>query len=68
MQGDTVLVVEDEPVVREQTVEVLADLGYTALQAAAARAGLARLRAPGRIGQRGKGAVQGSLLKLNHMV
>ncbi|SDA21607.1 Response regulator receiver domain-containing protein [Methylobacterium sp. UNC378MF] len=49
MQGDTVLVVEDEPVVRDLIVEVLADLGCTALRAADARAGLARLRAPGRI-------------------
>jgi PAS domain S-box-containing protein len=47
--GDTVLVVEDEPVVRDLIVEVLADLGYTALQAADAKAGLALLRAPGRI-------------------
>ncbi len=48
-RGDTVLVVEDEPVVRDLIVEVLGDLGYTALQAADARAGLALLRAPGRI-------------------
>ncbi|MEE7450136.1 hybrid sensor histidine kinase/response regulator [Methylobacterium radiotolerans] len=48
-RGDTVLVVEDEPVVRDLIVEVLTDLGYAALQASDARAGLDRLRAPGRI-------------------
>ncbi|WP_187193602.1 MULTISPECIES: PAS domain S-box protein [unclassified Methylobacterium] len=48
-RGDTVLVVEDDPVVRDLIAEVLGDLGYTALQAADAEAGLALLRAPGRI-------------------
>ncbi|MGU3657517.1 MULTISPECIES: PAS domain-containing protein [unclassified Methylobacterium] len=48
-RGETVLVVEDEPVVRDLIVEVLADLGYTAVRAADARAGLALLRGPGRI-------------------
>ncbi len=43
------LVVEDEPIVRDLIVEVLGDLGYTALQAADASAGLALLREPGRI-------------------
>ncbi|GJE49909.1 Sensor histidine kinase RcsC [Methylobacterium tardum] len=48
-RGDTVLVVEDEPVVRDLIVEVLEDLGYTALQAADAQAGLALLSETGRI-------------------
>ncbi|MDP4022934.1 PAS domain-containing protein [Methylobacterium sp. NEAU 140] len=48
-RGETVLVVEDEPVVRDLIVEVLGDLGYAALQAADAAAGLAILRGPGRI-------------------
>ncbi|HEY8382513.1 MAG TPA: PAS domain S-box protein [Microvirga sp.] len=38
--GETVLVVEDEPVVRSLIVEVLQDLGYTALEAADGLAGL----------------------------
>jgi PAS domain S-box-containing protein len=48
-RGDTVLVVEDDPVVRDLIVEVLEDLGYAALQAADAQAGLGLLSEPGRI-------------------
>ena len=42
--GETVLVVEDEPVVRDVVVEVLRDLGYRALQAADGPAALVLLR------------------------
>ena len=38
--GETVLVVEDEPSVRELVVEVLNDLGYRALEAADGPSGL----------------------------
>jgi CheY-like chemotaxis protein len=38
--GETVLVVEDEPVVRELIVEVLEDLGYRSLQTSDGPAGL----------------------------
>jgi CheY-like chemotaxis protein len=38
--GETVLVVEDEPVIRDLIVEVLQDLGYRALEAADGPAGL----------------------------
>ncbi|MFH6784099.1 MULTISPECIES: ATP-binding protein [Methylobacterium] len=47
--GETVLVVEDEPAVRSLIVDVLRDLGYRALEAQDGPAGLAALRAPGRI-------------------
>lgn len=47
--GETVLVVEDEPVVRDLIVEVLDELGYHAIQAADGPGGLRALRAPGRI-------------------
>jgi CheY-like chemotaxis protein len=48
-QGETVLVVDDEPTVRMLVAEVLAELGYTAIEAADATAGLALLQADGRI-------------------
>ncbi|TNC16460.1 response regulator [Methylobacterium terricola] len=47
--GETVLVVEDEPAVRSLIVDVLRDLGYRALEAQDGPAGLAALRAAGRI-------------------
>jgi signal transduction histidine kinase/ActR/RegA family two-component response regulator len=46
---ETVLVVEDEPVVRDLIVEVLGDLGYRALEAADGLAGLAILQSSVRI-------------------
>jgi CheY-like chemotaxis protein len=48
-QGETVLVVEDEPVVRALILEVLRDLGYRALEAVDGPSGLERLQAAGRI-------------------
>ena len=48
-QGETVLVVDDEPTVRMLVVEVLAELGYAAVEAADAAAGLALLQVEGRI-------------------
>jgi PAS domain S-box-containing protein len=47
--GEVVLVVEDEAVVRGLIVEVLNDLGYQAVEAADGPTGLAMLEAPGRI-------------------
>jgi signal transduction histidine kinase/PAS domain-containing protein/ActR/RegA family two-component response regulator len=47
--GQTVLVVEDEPVVRDLIVEVLQDLGYRALEAADGPAGLKILHSNARI-------------------
>jgi signal transduction histidine kinase len=47
--GETVLVVEDEPVVRGLVVEVLADLGYRAIEAADGPGGLEVLRSSQRI-------------------
>jgi PAS domain S-box-containing protein len=47
--GQTVLVVEDEPVVRNLIVEVLQDLGYRALEAADGPAGLKLLQGNARI-------------------
>ena len=47
--GETVLVVEDEAVVRALVVEVLADLGYAALEAADGPAGLRILQSDARI-------------------
>jgi CheY-like chemotaxis protein len=47
--GETVLVVEDEPVVRGLIVEVLNDLGYAALEAADGPQGLEMLRGKRRI-------------------
>jgi PAS domain S-box-containing protein len=48
-EGETVLVVEDEPVVRGLIVEVLRDLGYQALEADDGPAGLEMLRSRRRI-------------------
>ncbi|MFD0936580.1 PAS domain-containing protein, partial [Methylobacterium trifolii] len=48
-RGETVLVVEDEAVVRDLIVEVLHDLGYRALEAVDGPAGLAILLSPERI-------------------
>ncbi|KQO86648.1 histidine kinase [Methylobacterium sp. Leaf92] len=47
--GETVLVVEDEPVVRDLIVEVLHDLGYRALEAQDGPSGLAVLQSHERI-------------------
>jgi PAS domain S-box-containing protein len=47
--GRTVLVIEDEPVVRSLIVEVLADLGFAALEAADGPSGLAVLQSRRRI-------------------
>jgi len=47
--GETVLVVEDEPVVRSLILEVLADLGYQALEAVDGPAGLKILESKQRI-------------------
>jgi len=49
LHGQTVMVVDDEEVVRMLIVEVLQDLGYAALEAADARSGLQHLEAGGRI-------------------
>jgi len=48
-QGETVLVVDDEPTVRMLVTEVLEDLGYTAIEAADGPAGLKVLRSDARI-------------------
>jgi PAS domain S-box-containing protein len=47
--GETVLVVEDEPVVRDLIVEVLADLGYRALEAQDGPSGLKALQSGERV-------------------
>jgi CheY-like chemotaxis protein len=47
--GETVLVVDDEPTVRLLVAEVLADLGYHAIEASDAAAGLKILRSDARI-------------------
>jgi PAS domain S-box-containing protein len=47
--GETVLVIEDEPVVRGLIVEVLADLGFAALEATDGPGGLAVLQSRQRI-------------------
>jgi CheY-like chemotaxis protein len=47
--GETVLVVEDEPVVRDLITEVLMDLGYRALQAEDGPSGLRILQSRARI-------------------
>ncbi len=47
--GESVLVVEDEPVVRDLIVEVLHELGYRVLQARDGLSGLAVLRSPERV-------------------
>jgi PAS domain S-box-containing protein len=48
-RGETVLVVDDEAVVRMLVTETLADLGYEALEAADAKAGLKMLDSDARI-------------------
>ncbi len=47
--GETVLVVEDEPVIRDLVVEVLQELGYRALEAADGLAGLKILQSRERV-------------------
>ena len=48
-QGETVLIVDDEPSVRMLVTEVLEDLGYTAIEAADGPAGLSVLQSDVRI-------------------
>ena len=48
-QGETVLVVDDEPTVRMLVAEVLGELGYTAIEAADGPAGLQVLRSNARV-------------------
>jgi len=48
-QGETVLVVDDEPTVRMLVADVLGDLGYTAIEAADGTAGLKVLQSNARI-------------------
>ena len=48
-QGETVLVVDDEPTVRMLVTEVLQDLGYAAIEAADGAAGLRVLQSNARI-------------------
>ena len=48
-QGETVLVVDDEPTVRMLVTEVLEDLGYAAIEAADGAAGLRVLQSNARI-------------------
>ncbi len=48
-QGETVLIVDDEPTVRMLVTEVLEDLGYTAIEAADGAAGLTVLQSDARI-------------------
>ncbi|WP_284317374.1 ATP-binding protein, partial [Methylobacterium gnaphalii] len=48
-QGQTVLIVDDEPTVRMLVTEVLEDLGYTAIEAADGAAGLKVLQSDTRI-------------------
>jgi CheY-like chemotaxis protein len=47
--GETVLVVEDEPVIRDLIIEVLGDLGYQALEAGDGPSGLKILQSKRRI-------------------
>ncbi|MEO5640767.1 MAG: PAS domain S-box protein [Sphingomicrobium sp.] len=47
--GETVLVVEDDPVVRELIVEVLGELGYRTIEATDGPGGIALLQSPARI-------------------
>ena len=47
--GETVLVVEDEPVIRDLIIEVLEELGYRALEAADGPSGLRVLQSRKRI-------------------
>lgn len=48
-QGETVLVVDDEPTVRMLVTEVLQDLGYTAIEAATGPDGLRVLQSDARV-------------------
>ncbi|MDP9085661.1 MAG: PAS domain S-box protein [Pseudomonadota bacterium] len=48
-EGETILVVEDDPVVRELIVELLGDLGYRTLQADDGARGIELLQSPTRI-------------------
>ena len=48
-QGETVLIVDDEPSVRMLVTEVLEDLGYTAIEASDSVAGLKVLQSDVRI-------------------
>ena len=48
-EGETVLVVDDEPLVRSLVTEVLEDLGYIAIEAMDGAAGLRVLQSPARI-------------------
>ncbi len=48
-QGEAVLVVDDEPIVRMLIVDVLQELGYTAIEAGDGLSGLRLLRSPARI-------------------
>jgi CheY-like chemotaxis protein len=48
-QGETVLIVDDEPTVRMLVTEVLEDLGYTAIEAADGPAGLKVLQSDVRL-------------------
>ncbi len=48
-QGETVLVVDDEPTVRMLVTDVLEELGYTAIEAANGAAGLHVLRSDARV-------------------
>jgi PAS domain S-box-containing protein len=48
-QGETVLVVDDEPTIRMLIIDVLEDLGYTAIDAEDGAAGLRILQAEGRV-------------------
>jgi CheY-like chemotaxis protein len=47
--GETVLVVDDEPAIRSLVADVLAGLGYSAIEASDGASGLAILNAPHRI-------------------
>ena len=49
LAGETVLVVDDEPVVRMLVVEVLQELGYAALEAADGASGLRQVQSAARI-------------------
>jgi PAS domain S-box-containing protein len=48
-QGETILVIDDEPLVRILVVDVLSELGYRAIEAADAESGLKVLRSAARI-------------------
>ena len=48
-EGEVVVVIEDEPVVRGLIIEVLAELGYQAMEAEDGPAGLALLESAGRV-------------------